>query len=147
MRTQNVHEVWLALPLTQERAILKFVNEFRDDLVNVRFIPDVRSLALFESGVTDLLGETAINLVASPLSPSAMLQKEIFDRVFAAAALIAVAPILISVAIAIKLTSRGPVFFKQRRKGADGRVVHDLQVPLDALAHRAGRRASPGNAQ
>ena len=82
----------------------------------------MRSLALFESGVTDLLGETAINLVASPLSPSAMLQKEIFDRVFAAAALIAVAPILISVAIAIKLTSRGPVFFKQRRKGADGRV-------------------------
>jgi Undecaprenyl-phosphate glucose phosphotransferase len=122
VRTQNVHEVWLALPLTQERAILKFVNEFRDDLVNVRFIPDVRSLALFESGVTDLLGETAINLVASPLSPSALLQKEIFDRVFAAAALVAVAPILISVAIAIKLTSRGPVFFKQRRKGADGRV-------------------------
>ena len=57
VRTQNVHEVWLALPLTQERAILKFVNEFRDDLVNVRFIPDVRSLALFESGVTDLLGD------------------------------------------------------------------------------------------
>ena len=80
VRTQNVHEVWLALPLSQERTILRFVNEFRDDLVNVRFIPDVRSLALFEAGVTDLLGETAINLVASPLSQSALLQKEIFDR-------------------------------------------------------------------
>lgn len=122
VRTQDVHEVWLALPLSQERMILRFVNEFRDDLVNVRFIPDVRSLALFESGVTDLLGVPAINLVASPLSPSAMLQKEIFDRVFAFAALVAVAPLLLGIAIAIKLTSRGPVFFRQRRKGADGRV-------------------------
>jgi len=122
VRTQNVHEVWLALPLSQERTILRFVNEFRDDLVNVRFIPDVRSLALFEAGVTDLLGETAINLVASPLSQSALLQKEIFDRLFALAAIIAVSPLLISIALAIKLTSRGPVFFRQRRKGADGRV-------------------------
>jgi Undecaprenyl-phosphate glucose phosphotransferase len=122
VRTQSVHELWLALPLSQEKTILRFVNEFRDDLVNVRFIPDVRSLALFESGVTDLLGETAINLVASPLSASAMLQKELFDRVFALLAIIAVAPLLIGIAAAVKLTSRGPVFFRQRRKGADGRV-------------------------
>ena len=53
-------------------------------------MPDVRSLALFEgSGVIDLLGVPAINLVASPLSPSSMLKKEIFDRLFAAAALLA----------------------------------------------------------
>ncbi|SAK74449.1 sugar transferase [Caballeronia pedi] len=122
VRAQNVHEVWLALPLSEERTILRFVNEFRDDLVNVRFIPDVRSLALFESGVTDLLGQPAINLVASPMSPSAQLQKELFDRAFALGAIIAVAPLLICIALAIKLTSRGPVFFRQRRKGADGRV-------------------------
>jgi Undecaprenyl-phosphate glucose phosphotransferase len=122
VRTQNVHEVWLALPLSQERTILQLVNTFRNDLVNVRFIPDVRSLALFEGGVTDLLGEPAINLVASPLSPSALMQKEIFDRLFAAGALLAVSPVLIACALAVKLSSRGPVFFKQRRKGADGRV-------------------------
>ena len=122
VRGENVHEVWLALPLSQERTILRFVNAFRNDLVNVRFIPDVRTLALFESGVTDLLGEAAINLVASPLSASAQLQKEVFDRVFALGALIAVAPLMFAIALAIKLTSRGPVFFTQRRKGADGRV-------------------------
>jgi Undecaprenyl-phosphate glucose phosphotransferase len=122
VRTHGVHEVWLALPLSHESTILRFVNEFRDDLVNVRFIPDVRSLALFETGVTDLLGEPAINLVASPMSASAKLQKEIFDRVFALCAIAAVSPLLIMIAIAVKLSSRGPVFFKQRRKGADGRV-------------------------
>jgi Undecaprenyl-phosphate glucose phosphotransferase len=122
VRTQNVREVWLALPLSQEPTILRFVNEFREDLINVRFMPDVRSLALFESGVTDVLGQPAINLVASPLTASAKFEKELFDRCFALCALIAVAPLLLCIAMAVKITSPGPVFFKQRRKGADGRV-------------------------
>ncbi|WP_213778690.1 undecaprenyl-phosphate glucose phosphotransferase [Caballeronia sp. dw_276] len=122
VRTQNVGEVWLALPLTEERTILKLVDEFRNDLINIRFMPDVRTLSLFEGSVTNLLGVPTINLAASPLPPNALLQKEIFDRVFAAAALIAVSPVMIACALAVKLTSRGPVFFKQRRKGADGRV-------------------------
>jgi Undecaprenyl-phosphate glucose phosphotransferase len=122
VRTQQVHELWLALPLSEERTILTLVHEFREDLINIRFMPDVRSLALFESGMTDLIGVPAINLVASPLSPHALMQKEIFDRLFAAAALIAMLPLLIAIAVAVKLSSRGPVLFKQRRKGADGRV-------------------------
>ncbi len=122
VRTQDVHEIWLALPLSEERTILALVNEFRNDLINVRFMPDVRSLALFESDMTTLLGVPAINLVASPLSPHALMQKEIFDRLFALAALIGLMPLLLVIAAAVKLSSPGPVLFKQRRKGADGRV-------------------------
>jgi Undecaprenyl-phosphate glucose phosphotransferase len=122
VREQHIGEVWLALPLTEERAILKLVDEFRNDLVNIRFMPDVRALALFEGSMTELLGVPTINLAASPLPPNAMVQKELFDRLFALVALIAVSPILLACAIAVKLSSRGPVFFKQFRKGADGRV-------------------------
>ncbi|KAA1006885.1 undecaprenyl-phosphate glucose phosphotransferase [Paraburkholderia panacisoli] len=122
VREQKIGEVWLALPLTEERAILRLVDEFRNDLVNIRFMPDVRALALFEGSITDLLGVPTINLAASPLPPNAMVQKELFDRIFALSALIAVSPILLACAIAVKLSSRGPVFFKQFRKGADGRV-------------------------
>jgi len=122
VRTQTVDEVWLALPLTEERTIIKLVNEFRNDLVNIRFMPDIRTLALFEGSVTNLLGEATINLTASPLSPSALLQKEIFDRCFAISVLLMTLPLLIAIACAVKLSSDGPVLFKQRRKGADGRV-------------------------
>ena len=123
IRGNDVHELWLALPLSEERIIFRLVGEFRNDLVNIRFMPDVRSIALFDnSGVIDLLGVPAINLIASPLSPSALFKKDLFDRVFALAALIGLAPLLIAIALAVKLTSPGPVFFKQKRKGADGRV-------------------------
>ncbi|MGG1946363.1 undecaprenyl-phosphate glucose phosphotransferase [Trinickia sp. NRRL B-1857] len=123
VRSSDLHEVWLVLPLSEERTIFRIVEEFRDDLVNIRFMPDVRSLALFDSGgVIDLLGVPAINLVASPLSPSALLAKDVFDRAFAACALIGLVPLLAVIAAAVKLSSPGPVLFKQRRKGADGRV-------------------------
>jgi Undecaprenyl-phosphate glucose phosphotransferase len=122
VREQNVGEVWLALPLTEERTILRLVDEFRNDLINIRFMPDVRTLALFEGSMTDLLGVPTINLAASPLPPNAMVQKELFDRLFALAALVAVAPVLLACAIAVKLSSPGPIFFRQSRKGADGRV-------------------------
>jgi Undecaprenyl-phosphate glucose phosphotransferase len=123
VRTSGVRELWLALPLSEERIILSIVAEFRNELVNIRFMPDMRSLALFDkSSVIDLLGVPAINLVASPLSPSALLKKDLFDRVFSACALIGLAPLMIVIAIAIKVSSPGPVFFRQRRKGADGRV-------------------------
>jgi Undecaprenyl-phosphate glucose phosphotransferase len=123
IRTNDVHELWLMLSLSEEPLICELIDEFRDDLVNIRFMPDVRSHALFEgSGVVDVLGIPAINLVASPLSANSMLKKEIFDRLFAATALIALAPLLVGIAIAVKLSSRGPVLFKQKRKGADGRV-------------------------
>jgi Undecaprenyl-phosphate glucose phosphotransferase len=123
IRTNDVHELWLMLSLSEEPLICSLISEFRDDLVNIRFVPDVRSLALFEgSGMVDLLGVPAINLVASPLSASSMLKKEIFDRLFAAAALFSLAPLLLGIAVAVKLSSRGPVLFKQKRKGADGRV-------------------------
>ncbi|WP_322106707.1 undecaprenyl-phosphate glucose phosphotransferase [Paraburkholderia sp. J41] len=123
IREHDVHELWLALSLAEERTVARLVTEFRNDLVNIRFIPDVRSLALFEtSSVIELLGVPAINLVASPLPASAQFKKALFDRIFASAAILSLLPVLIAIALAVKLTSRGPVLFKQRRKGADGRV-------------------------
>jgi Undecaprenyl-phosphate glucose phosphotransferase len=123
IRGNDVHELWLALSLADERTIISLVSEFRNDLVNIRFIPDVRSLALFDtSSVIELLGVPAINLVASPLSSRALMKKQLFDCLFAATALVGLAPLLLVIAIAVKLSSRGPVLFKQKRKGADGRV-------------------------
>ena len=122
IRAKDIHELWLALPLSEEHTIYECVKHLREDLVNIRFMPDLRSVAMFDSTMIDLLGVPAINLVASPLSQTSQLQKEMFDRLFGAAALISLAPLLLAIAIVVKLSSRGPVLFKQKRKGADGHV-------------------------
>jgi Undecaprenyl-phosphate glucose phosphotransferase len=122
VRAGHIREVWLALPMSEERMVARVVDEFKDDLVNVRLIPDVRGLATFGGGVVNLDGTPAINLMASPLPSFALLQKAIFDRVFAAFALIALLPLMGIIAVAVKLSSKGPVLFTQRRKGVDGAV-------------------------
>jgi len=120
VREEHVNEVWLALPLSEEHMIYRFTRTFRHDFVNLRFIPDVRSLSLFNHALVDVVGLPTLTLSATPLSPPQMWPKLIFDRLFAALALLALAPLFIVLAVAIKLTSPGPVFFRQTRKGVDG---------------------------
>ncbi|HEY4805890.1 MAG TPA: undecaprenyl-phosphate glucose phosphotransferase [Paraburkholderia sp.] len=120
VRENDVRELWLALPITKERTIHRIVTALRNDFVNIRFIPDVRSLSFFSQPVVDLLGVPAINLAASPVTDLRVLPKRVFDVVFAGAVLVALAPLLALISLAVKLTSKGPVFFKQRRKGLDG---------------------------
>ncbi|PRX33294.1 Undecaprenyl-phosphate glucose phosphotransferase [Paraburkholderia sp. BL18I3N2] len=122
VRRERIEEVWLALAMSEEETVLRVLDEFSRDLVNLRFIPDVRSLAMFDRNVIDLIGAPAINVMASPMTPYALVQKAVFDRLFASVALLALLPVMLSIAVAVKVTSKGPVLFTQRRKGADGRV-------------------------
>jgi putative colanic acid biosynthesis UDP-glucose lipid carrier transferase len=120
VRDDHVNEVWLALPLSEEHTIYRFTRTFRHDFVNLRFIPDIRSLSLFNHTLVDVVGLPTLNLSATPFSSPQMWPKLMFDRLFASFALLALAPVFIVLAIGIKLTSPGPVFFRQTRKGVDG---------------------------
>ncbi|MCG1043334.1 undecaprenyl-phosphate glucose phosphotransferase [Mycetohabitans sp. B8] len=120
VRAGGIDEMWLALPLSHERAIQRIVREFRHDFVNLRFLPDVRSMTLFSQSVTEVLGMPAINLAASPVSDPQLWPKWVFDRLFALAVLVPLLPLFIVLGIAVKLSSPGPVLFKQKRKGIDG---------------------------
>ncbi|MGF6642958.1 MULTISPECIES: undecaprenyl-phosphate glucose phosphotransferase [Paraburkholderia] len=120
VRGRAIKELWLALPISKEKTIHRFVMELRNDFVNIRFIPDVRSLTLFSQPMVDLLGVPAINLAASPITDLRVLPKRVFDRLFAFGALTALAPLMLVIAVMVKLSSPGPVFFRQKRKGIDG---------------------------
>ncbi|HDR9202350.1 undecaprenyl-phosphate glucose phosphotransferase [Burkholderia vietnamiensis] len=150
VRAEAATEIWLAVPICEERTIRRVLKAFGDDLVNIRFMPDMRSIAWLGGTMMDLVGMPAINLVASPMSHRALLQKALFDRVFAAAALVALAPLLGAIAVAVKLSSPGPVLFTQYRKGADGRVFRIYKFrTMRVHADPAGvvRQATRGDAR
>jgi putative colanic acid biosynthesis UDP-glucose lipid carrier transferase len=137
VRDEHVNEVWLALPLSEEHTIYRFTRTFRHDFVNLRFIPDVRSLSLFNHALVDVVGLPTLNLSATPFSPPQMWPKLMFDRLFAALALLALAPLFIVLAIGIKLTSPGPVFFRQTRKGVDGQPFAIYKFRSMTVHHEA----------
>jgi putative colanic acid biosysnthesis UDP-glucose lipid carrier transferase len=137
VRSEHIDEVWLALPLSEEHTIYRFTRTFRDDFVNLRFIPDVRSLSLFDHAMVEVVGLPTISLSATPVAPPKMWPKLIFDRLFALTALIALAPLFVVLGVAIRLSSPGPVFFTQVRKGADGRPFSIYKFRSMTVHHEA----------
>ncbi|KVC43580.1 undecaprenyl-phosphate glucose phosphotransferase [Burkholderia diffusa] len=139
IRSGEIDEVWLTLPMSHESRIQRIVRELRDEFVELRLLPDVRQMAVVERSATDVLGMPAINLATTPRSAPELWAKFAFDRLFAIAVLIPLLPLLAVLAIAVKLSSPGPVLFRQRRKGADGREFHILKFRTMRV-----HRAQPG---
>ena len=137
VRSRAISELWLTLPITEERRIHQIVTVFRHDFVNIRFIPDVRTLSFFNQEVVEVLGVPAINLAASPITDVRILPKFVFDRAFALVALTGLAPVMLLIACLIKLTSRGGVLPPEAQGHRRARV-RDLQVPLDEGAPGSG---------
>ncbi|RKP45323.1 undecaprenyl-phosphate glucose phosphotransferase [Pararobbsia silviterrae] len=147
VRETHIDEIWLAVPMSNERLLLRFMREFRDDFVNLRFMPDTRSLSLYAHSLVEILGMPTINLAAAPVSDLEMWPKRVFDRFFALAVLLALLPVMIAIAIAVKLSSPGPVLFRQHRKGVDGHPFEILKFRTMRVHREAeGRLTQAGRA-
>jgi len=118
---QQFDELWLALPPSQEEEIQRYLRAMQHHFVDVRLFPVTGDLPLFNPDASMLGGMPVINLVASSRDVSLAWAKPVFDRLFALVALVGLLPLLVVIALLVKGTSAGPVFFRQRRMGADGR--------------------------
>jgi putative colanic acid biosysnthesis UDP-glucose lipid carrier transferase len=127
VRNRQVDEIWMALPFSDQHTIHQFMREFRHDFVNLRFLPDVRSVSVFNHGMTEILGMPAIDVAACPMAEPALWLKQAFDRVIAALALALMLPLLLVLAVLVKQSSPGPALFRQKRRGIDGRPFEILK--------------------
>jgi putative colanic acid biosynthesis UDP-glucose lipid carrier transferase len=117
----NIHELWITLPLSASQQLHTLQYLLRNALVDVRWVPDTLSLQIFNSKITNFLGLTTVELNQPAANDVGGMVKDLFDKLFAAVVLILLTPLFMVIATAIKLSSPGPVFFKQRRLGLNGR--------------------------
>jgi putative colanic acid biosynthesis UDP-glucose lipid carrier transferase len=124
IREHGIRRVYIALPMEHSEQIQGLHFDLLDMNVDVIWAPDISAMRLLNHSVREVSGTPIICLNESPLTSSrvATKMKSLMDRVVAACALLALSPLLISVAIAVKRSSPGPVFFKQDRTGFDGKV-------------------------
>jgi putative colanic acid biosynthesis UDP-glucose lipid carrier transferase len=123
IQQKRVDEVWLALPLRVEDRVKEILYDLRHSTVNIRFVPDIFGFRLLNHAVTDVAGMAVLDLSASPMVGINRLVKAIEDRVLALFILLLVSPLMAMLAIGVKLSSPGPVLFKQKRHGWDGKVI------------------------
>lgn len=120
----NVDEVIFALPLRAHEALRTLVIALQEHPVRVRVIPDVLDLAFFRASMEDWDGIPMIGLREPAISGFNRVIKRIFDLIVASLSLLFLWPLMIIIAIAIKLDSPGPIILKQERVGENGRLFH-----------------------
>ncbi|HEY5209229.1 MAG TPA: undecaprenyl-phosphate glucose phosphotransferase [Stellaceae bacterium] len=122
VQREPVDEIFIALPWSADNRILDILRQFRPLPVPVRLAPDSTLLNPALLG-RDTTASAALAPVIrqTPLSPWGQFYKSIVDRFIASMALLWLSPLLVIIALAIKLTSRGPVLFRQQRLGFNNR--------------------------
>ena len=123
--SHGVSRLYIALPLAEAKLIEILYVDLLDAHVDVIWLPDVNSLMLLNHSVGDIAGMPTIHLNESPLTshPTAALAKSAMDRLVALLAIIALSPLLLATACAVKYSSPGPVLFKQSRHGWNGKII------------------------
>lgn len=122
--SNTVDEVWLALPLRAEERMKELLYALRHQTINIKLIPDIFGFSILNHSMTEIAGLPAVNLSDTPMGGANRVIKELEDRLLAFTILLLICPVVLFIAAAIKLTSPGPILFKQRRHGWDGRVIN-----------------------
>jgi Undecaprenyl-phosphate glucose phosphotransferase len=111
----------LALSWSEPARIERLVDHFRSIPLPVRLLPDRAVSTVLRRQNGALRRSYMVEVQRAPLMPAERLVKRLTDLIIAAIALVALAPLMVAAAAAIKLESKGPVIFRQRRHGFSGR--------------------------
>jgi Undecaprenyl-phosphate glucose phosphotransferase len=120
---RQIDELWLCLPLGNKAGIFATLDAMRHSTANIRLVPDIFSIKLMNHGISEVVGIPMLDLSASPVTGDVRLLKAAQDYLLGGLILLLISPLMLAIALAIKLTSKGPVLFQQQRHGWNGKKI------------------------
>jgi len=118
----DLDEVWIALPISEGVIVRQLHECMNRSTVNIRYIPDLSDFRLFNHRMTEIGPLFVVDLSKTPFEGGARLIKLVQDYVLGLMLFLISSPVMFLIALAIKVTSKGPVLFKQYRQGLDGKL-------------------------
>lgn len=119
----GVDSIYICLPRKAEERIIHFIKMLGDSTVDVYFVPDLFLKTIIHGNLGSVGTVDTISVFERPFNGAEEFYKRAFDILFSLAVLILLLPVFGAIALAIKFTSRGPVFFRQDRYGIDGQKI------------------------
>src|SRR5450755_360178 len=116
----GVREVYITLPLGSQPRIVELLNQLQGTTASLFFVPDIFGISIIQGRLQDMNGVPVVGICETPFTGTNQLVKRISAVVLATLILILISPLMLAIAIGVKLSSPGPVIFKQRRNGLDG---------------------------
>lgn len=127
LAAHHIDQIVLALPLEEHFRLKTIMEAIDDEMVDIKIVPDFFEYISLRGGVEELDNIPIINLRDSPLYGWNRISKQCFDILFSLIILTIFSPLLVLIAILIKITSPGPVFYRQERMGLDGKLFTMLK--------------------
>jgi putative colanic acid biosynthesis UDP-glucose lipid carrier transferase len=124
VRTHRIDRIYMALPMATQPRIVKMLDDLKDSTASVYFVPDIFITDVINGRFESVAGMPVVAVRDTPFASvfnSAL--KRLEDIVLSGIVLVLGAPLLLAVALAVRLDSPGPVLFRQRRYGLDGRDI------------------------
>ena len=123
----HVGVVYVSLPMTRHPRVLTLLDSLRDSTASIYFVLDLLLPNLVHPRFDTVGGIPVMAIRESPFFGVHALVKRVFDIVVSTALIVLVAPLLIAIAVAVRLDSPGPVLFRQRRYGLNGKSIEVLK--------------------
>jgi putative colanic acid biosynthesis UDP-glucose lipid carrier transferase len=123
VKRTRIDVVYLALPMVSAPRIQGLLDALRDTTASVYFVPDLFVTELIQGRVDSVSGMPVLGVFDSPFSGASGLIKRASDILLSLFILALVSPLLLVLAFLVKLSSLGPVIFRQRRYGLDGEEI------------------------
>jgi putative colanic acid biosysnthesis UDP-glucose lipid carrier transferase len=118
-----VDAIYIALPISTAPRIAELLQQLRDTTASIYFVPNLFGFDLVQPRCLEIHGIPALAVCETPHLGMSGLRKRAIDILLAVIALLLLGPFMLATAAAVKLTSPGPVFFRQRRYGLNGEEI------------------------
>jgi putative colanic acid biosynthesis UDP-glucose lipid carrier transferase len=115
--------IFIALPIRHVKRVMNLLDDLRDTTASIYYVPDIFVFDLIQARSGEIQGIPVVAMCETPFYGYRGVAKRLTDIVLSLAILLLLLPLLAVVAVAVKLSSPGPVIFKQRRYGLDGREI------------------------
>lgn len=125
--SNSVDHILIALPLKLENRVHEILYELRNTTANISYVPDLFGIRLINQSAYTFAGVPVINLSSSPMVGANRIIKALEDRLIAISILILCSPLLLIIALGVKLSSPGAILYKQERVGWNNRTFMILK--------------------
>jgi len=119
----DIDQIYISLPMASQPRILALLDGLRDTTSSIYFVPDIFITELIQGRMDAVLGLPIVAVCETPFTGVDGVVKRTSDIVLSLLILTLVSPLLLVIALGVKLTSPGPVIFRQRRYGLDGKEI------------------------
>jgi putative colanic acid biosynthesis UDP-glucose lipid carrier transferase len=123
VRKNDIQLIYLSLPMASQPRILQILDELKDTTASIFFVPDMFVTDLIQGRSGSVCGMPVISVCETPFTGSNGVVKRLSDIFLSLVILLLISPVLLLVGLAVKVGSPGPVIFKQRRYGLDGKHI------------------------